>query len=545
MQRFRPFPLTVMRYSRLSPLCTPRHRDGTKRWAYALALSAALLMLAPAMLATPVAAAATVSNCNDSGGGSLRTAIATGGTITFTTDCPATSPIKLTSGSLMIGVNLAIDGTGHTIVVDGNNAVSVFTVSAYRASLTNLTIQHGNGGSGPGGGISAARGGGSSLALINTTVTNNQAAFGGGIYIATGALTLTNSTVSNNTAGNGNGIGGGIYCAGCSRSAISTSGLDVTGSTISGNRATTNVGGILVVDAAMTMTNSTVSGNTAAGQAGGIETFQAANNASFTLVQSTISGNSAATGNGIVIRASPPPTIQNSIINNDCTGTGSVASAGYNIDNSGGTCHLTGTGDRSGDPGIGPLANNGGPTQTYLPLTGSQAIDQIPNTGGCNGAGVATDQRGVARPQPAGGLCDIGSVEVQATAPTVTGIAPSSGPTTGGSRVTITGTGFQSGLTVRFGGPSGSTATIVSVSSTQIILTTPAHTAGTVDVVITNPDNGVFTLPNGYTYGIANPLPATRSPGPPVLGSPPPLPPTRPGPPPSGGPPAPAPTPRS
>jgi len=191
--------------------------------------------------------------------------------------------------------------------------------------------------------------------------------------------------------------------------------------------------------------------------------------------------------------------------------------------------------------------NAPGTTATHALLPGSPAIDKIPNTGGCNGAGVTTDQRGVARPQPAGGLCDIGAFEVQANviAPTVTGINPTSGPVGGGSRVTITGTGFQSGLTVRFGGPTGPTATIISVSSAQIVLTTPAQAVGTVDVVVTNPDGGTVTRAGVYTYGVINPEPPLRS-GPPPSGGPPSAGPhARPGPPPSGGPPpAPAPSPR-
>jgi hypothetical protein len=42
---------------------------------------------------------------------------------------------------------------------------------------------------------------------------------------------------------------------------------------------------------------------------------------------------------------------------------------------------------------------------------GSAALDQIPNASGCQ-QHISTDQRGVARPQPAGGLCDIGAFEV-------------------------------------------------------------------------------------------------------------------------------------
>jgi len=81
--------------------------------------------------------------------------------------------------------------------------------------------------------------------------------------------------------------------------------------------------------------------------------------------------------------------------------------------------------------------------------------------------------------------------------PTITDIVPNIGPATGGTAVTITGTNFVSGATVTFGG----TAAIVTfVSSTQLDIVTPVHTAGSVDVTVTNPDSQADTLVNGYTY---------------------------------------------
>jgi hypothetical protein len=83
-------------------------------------------------------------------------------------------------------------------------------------------------------------------------------------------------------------------------------------------------------------------------------------------------------------------------------------------------------------------------------------------------------------------------------APTVTGIGPSSGPASGGTGVTITGTGFQSGVTVSLGGTAASN--VVVGSSTSITATTPAHAAGSVNVVVTNSDAQGDTLSNGYSY---------------------------------------------
>ena len=93
---------------------------------------------------------------------------------------------------------------------------------------------------------------------------------------------------------------------------------------------------------------------------------------------------------------------------------GPVNSGGYNlIGNGSGSSGFSGTGDQVGtetapiDPLLGPLTDNGGPTQTHALLFGSPAVDVIP-TGDC---AVATDQRGIARPRGSG--CDIGAFEGQ------------------------------------------------------------------------------------------------------------------------------------
>ncbi len=83
-------------------------------------------------------------------------------------------------------------------------------------------------------------------------------------------------------------------------------------------------------------------------------------------------------------------------------------------------------------------------------------------------------------------------------APSVTSISPTSGTTGGGTAITITGTGFLSGAAVSLGGTAATN--VVIVSSTSITATTPAHAAGSVNVVVTNSDNQSATLTNGYSY---------------------------------------------
>jgi hypothetical protein len=110
--------------------------------------------------------------------------------------------------------------------------------------------------------------------------------------------------------------------------------------------------------------------------------------------------------------------LQNSILANNTGGNchGTLNSRGYNL-SSDNSCSFDGAGDLNNtDPELGPLQNNGGPTDTMALLPGSPAID-AGNPGGCTdsqGHLLKTDQRGMPRPDkedPSG--CDIGAYEKQ------------------------------------------------------------------------------------------------------------------------------------
>ena len=76
-------------------------------------------------------------------------------------------------------------------------------------------------------------------------------------------------------------------------------------------------------------------------------------------------------------------------------------------------------------------------------------------------------------------------------------VNPNSGPVAGGTAVTITGTNFASGATVKFG--NGSATNVVVVNATTITATTPAWRAGAVTVTVTvGGQSG--SLANGFTY---------------------------------------------
>jgi len=82
--------------------------------------------------------------------------------------------------------------------------------------------------------------------------------------------------------------------------------------------------------------------------------------------------------------------------------------------------------------------------------------------------------------------------------PTVSNILPASGTSAGGTSVTIVGTNFVSGASVTIGGTA--CANLVVSSSTIISCVTPAHAAGAVDVVVTNPNTQAGTLSGGFTF---------------------------------------------
>jgi hypothetical protein len=87
--------------------------------------------------------------------------------------------------------------------------------------------------------------------------------------------------------------------------------------------------------------------------------------------------------------------------------------------------------------------------------------------------------------------------------PTVTSVSPNTGPTSGGTPVTITGTNFQSGATVTFG--TLPAVNVVVVSSTSITANTPFGPVSSplaVDVSVTNPDSTKGTATAAFTYTV-------------------------------------------
>lgn len=86
--------------------------------------------------------------------------------------------------------------------------------------------------------------------------------------------------------------------------------------------------------------------------------------------------------------------------------------------------------------------------------------------------------------------------------PVITTVTPSLGFTGGGTWVKLTGTGFQADAIVTFGGSrvQGRFDTRDRSGATFYVDGTPAHAAGTVDVIVTNDDGQSGMLTGGYTY---------------------------------------------
>ncbi len=134
---------------------------------------------------------------------------------------------------------------------------------------------------------------------------------------------------------------------------------------------------------------------------------------------STFSGNGSSLGSGIAIFGGSIASVANSIFANSTRGNNcylTVVNGGNNIDD-GSSCNFGSANSSMSntDPFLGPLANNGGPTQTHALLSASPAIDGV--TYNSPNLSPATDQRGSTRPQGSG--YDIGAYEVRNANPPV------------------------------------------------------------------------------------------------------------------------------
>ncbi|MFE2227638.1 IPT/TIG domain-containing protein [Streptomyces kronopolitis] len=174
-------------------------------------------------------------------------------------------------------------------------------------------------------------------------------------------------------------------------------------------------------------------------------------------------------------------------------------------------------------PALTGISPTQGPTTggTVVALTGTNLTGANVTIGGnpatnlfYNLAGtqiIATTPAGVAGPATVtvttcGGTASLPAAFTYTAVPTLTGISPACGPSTGGTVVTITGTNLA-GATVTIGG-NPATNLFYNPGGTQITATTPAGVAGAATVTVTTACGGTASLPAAFTY--TNPVHPTQ-----------------------------------
>ncbi len=258
------------------------------------------------------------------------------------------------------------------------------------ATLTNVTLS-GNSATHEAGGVRNDTSG--TATLSGCTLANDSAMFGGGI-VNFGTLTVTNSTFSNDSASSD---GGGIAMA-LSATATLTNCTLANNSTTGGNGSNSGGGGIWLTDSpTLTLINCTLSNDSAFANGGGI--WNAFNGGTITLnlINTIVAGNSAPTNGPDIYGA--VTTADHNLVGDATGSTGITNGMGGNI--------VGGNGNPVIDARLGPLQNNGGPTETMALLADSPAIGHADNT-----MAPATDQRGHTRIDEAGETTDIGVFEL-------------------------------------------------------------------------------------------------------------------------------------
>jgi hypothetical protein len=146
----------------------------------------------------------------------------------------------------------------------------------------------------------------------------------------------------------------------------------------------------------------------------------------------------------------------------------------------------------------GSTVSFGGASATSVNFISSSQLTAVTPAGTAGAVNVT-----VTNPDPSTASLSNGFMYV--SNPTITSVSPNSGPTTGGTTVTISGSGFQSGAIVVFGAVLAASVTVN--TSTQIQAVTPAESAATVSVTVTNPDAGKASLSSAFSFVASQPPP--------------------------------------
>lgn len=475
-----------------------------------------------------------------------------------------TGTITLTTGQLAISDSVDIQGPGAAdLSVSGNDSSRVFYIysgaNLLDVTISNLTVRDGaanigggivnfdenltldgvvvteNNASGDGGGLwmdgfsfsftirnstfsgntSAATGGGIyvedtnddgiSNLIQDTTISGNSATRGGGIYFydPDSPITIDRTTIADNIASI---RGGGFFI----EDTDTAGAMVISNSTISGNSAPAG-GGMYFYepDNPLTFRNVTISGNHAtAGSGGGLFFYKAYSTVDLEFV-TIVSNDATSSGGGVYLQLGDVAVMNSIVADNIAPSAADLAGAGtFNvtyslIEASGGNVTDGGNNITGTDPDLGPLANNGGPTQTHLPNIGSPVIDSA-NLALTPAA--TTDQRGVTR--PAGTAADIGAVEVDGGTIAFDSATYAVNETAGTVTVTVTRTGGTDPAEVDYTTAPG-TATAASDYTTTAGTLIFAAGQTSQSIIIPILDDATLEGPETFTVTLSAPESAT------------------------------------
>ena len=363
-----------------------------------------------------------VINLESPSGNSTYTGVGDGG-VNETVSAPVT---------LQPDANAGFDSATPTF--DGETNGIVLDISGnYDVTITGVTIENGVAPFGRHGGA-IFNGGSGTLQVTDSLLTANSGGGGGAISNSDGGtLIVVDSSFTNNNSDGGGAIDNATDDTG-------TGTLTITGSTFSDNHANNFSGGAILngygsgSDGDATISDSTFSGNTAFYDDGGaIDSGDNDGSGSLTISHTTFVGNSL----GDIRNGTAGTVISTANVFADSCEQDpgeTWTDNGYNV-GSDSSCFNAGTGDDDSAGSalsslLGPLADNGGPTQTVSLLSGNPAIGIVPDptSGLCP---VVTDQRGDAS-QP-GVACDAGAVQLLSAQSIGSVSSPPAHPVAGGA----------------------------------------------------------------------------------------------------------------